>query len=415
MKKVLIIDSHPLFREFLKQKLYDDQIEVVLSQVGRDAYTRTISILPNLIILDMSEDRLDEMEFLEKKAADLNTSRIPIIVIGPDIDKTNIAALAKYGVIKYFAKPIQFDIFFEAIGKVLNNQLSLDTTPCVLDLHRNGNIIFIEIAQGLNREKIALLQYKLSELIEREEIDSPKVVIMLTNLELTFVDGYNLEFLIENVIACPKIHNKNIKILSLSSFVQAFLDGHPAYSGIEMSNNLPKVLNSLVDTTITSSVSDLITEKIITPSNMAEEDFSSVETRFYADASTDSAEKDDGSVLSIAIIDEMPQFLEQISEAFSSISAKVTKYSSGIEFLNDYSPEKFNLIILDVTISDSSGFTILHRLRNQYDAPPVIVYSQSLQKEFVIKVLSSGAKSYLVKPQKTETLLQKSLDVLKGD
>ena len=58
-----------------------------------------------------------------------------------------IAALAKYGVIKYFAKPIQFDIFFEAIGKILNNQLSLDTTPCVLDLHRNGNIIFIEIAQ----------------------------------------------------------------------------------------------------------------------------------------------------------------------------------------------------------------------------------------------------------------------------
>ncbi|MBE6352519.1 MAG: response regulator transcription factor [Treponema bryantii] len=415
MKKVLIIDSHPLFREFLKQKLYDDQIEVVLSQVGRDAYTRTISILPNLIILDMSEDRLDEMEFLEKKAADINTSRIPIIVIGPDIDKTNIAALAKYGVIKYFAKPIQFDIFFEAIGEVLHNQLSLDTTPCVLDLHRNGNIIFIEIAQGLNREKIALLQYKLSELIEREEIDSPKIVIMLTNLELTFVDGYNLEFLIENVIACPKIHNKNVKILSLSSFVQAFLDGHPAYSGIEMSNNLPKVLNSLVDTTITSSVSDLITEKIITPSNMAEEDFSSVETRFYADASTESAKKDDGSVLSIAIIDEMPQFLEQTAEAFTSISAKVTKYSSGVEFLNDYSPEKFNLIILDVTISDSSGFTILHRLRNQYDAPPVIVYSQSLQKEFVIKVLSSGAKSYLVKPQKTETLLQKSLDVLKGD
>jgi PleD family two-component response regulator len=201
----------------------------------------------------------------------------------------------------------------------------------------------------------------------------------------------------------------------LSSFVQAFLDGHPAYSGIEMSNNLPKVLNSLVDTTITSSVSDLITEKIITPSNMAEEDFSSVETRFYADASTESAKKDDGSVLSIAIIDEMPQFLEQTAEAFTSISAKVTKYSSGVEFLNDYSPEKFNLIILDVTISDSSGFTILHRLRNQYDAPPVIVYSQSLQKEFVIKVLSSGAKSYLVKPQKTETLLQKSLDVLKGD
>ena len=218
MKKVLIIDSHQLFRDFLKQKLSVDQIEVTLTQENRDSYPKMLTLLPNLVILDMSEDRVEEMAFLEKKLGDPNTASIPTIITGPSAEKSSIAALAKYGVIKYFAKPIQFDVFFEAIGKVLHIPLSMDTTPSVLDLHRNNSIIFIELAVGLNREKIALLQYKLTEMIETEELESPKILIMLTNLELTFVDGYNLEFLLDNVLACPKVHTKHVKILSLSPF-----------------------------------------------------------------------------------------------------------------------------------------------------------------------------------------------------
>ena len=82
MKKVLIIDSHQLFRDFLKQKLSLDQIEVVLTQENRDSYPKMITLLPNLIILDMSEDRIDEMNFLEKKVGDPNTAGIPVIITG---------------------------------------------------------------------------------------------------------------------------------------------------------------------------------------------------------------------------------------------------------------------------------------------------------------------------------------------
>ena len=60
MKKVLIADSHPLFRDFLKQKLSEDQIEVITTQENRDIYTKVISTLPNLIILDM-EDEITNM------------------------------------------------------------------------------------------------------------------------------------------------------------------------------------------------------------------------------------------------------------------------------------------------------------------------------------------------------------------
>ena len=416
MKKVLIIDSHQLFRDFLKQKLSVDQIEVTLTQENRDSYPKMLTLLPNLVILDMGEDRVEEMAFLEKKLGDPNTASIPTIITGPSADKSSIAALAKYGVIKYFAKPIQFDVFFEAIGKVLHNPLSMDTTPSVLDLHRNNSIIFIELAVGLNREKLALLQYKLTEMIETEEIESPKILIMLTNLDLTFVDGYNLEFLLDNVLACPKVHTKHVKILSLSPFLKDFLEGHEAYNGIEMSNNLPKVLNSLIDTTITSSVSDLITDRILTSSYL-DEDSSSVETRFFSDTNSDpeALKQADGTVLNIAIIDADLKSLAMSKTAFEGYGANVSAYNSSQSFLADYEAEKFNLVVLDVVLPDNTGLNVLTQLRREYNSPPVIVYSPPLQREWVVKILQSGAKTYIIKPQKPNVLVQKSLGLLKGE
>ena len=416
MKKVLIIDSHQLFRDFLKQKLADDQLEVILTQENRDSYTKLINILPTLVILDMNEDHEEEMEFLEKKISDANTASIPVIVTGPEMNKASIASLAKYGVIRYFSKPIQFDIFFEAIGKKLQIPLSIDMTPCVLDIHRNNNIVFIELALGMNREKIALLQYKLTEMIEQEQIESPKVIIMLTNLSLSFVDGFNLEFLIDNVLACPKIHNKNVKILSLSPFVHELIEGHKTYENIEVSDNLHKLLNSLMDTSFSTDVFDVLADRILMPSTEFEIDTSSVETRFYSDNSSEnSASKNDGTVVHVALIDSDLQSLAYEKTSFEAMGAKCTAFNSGNKFLTDYESDKFDLILLDILVSDGSGFNVLQQMKNRYDAPPVVVYSQSPQKDFMVKVLTAGARNYLIKPLKPGQLVHKCLSVLKAE
>lgn len=413
MKKVLIADSHPLFRDFLKQKLSEDQIEVLTTQENRDVYAKMITALPNLIILDMDDDSDMEMEFLEKKMNDSNTIGIPVIVTGPKRDRTAIAAMAKYGVIKYFEKPVQFDLLFKSIGNVIHVPLSMDTTPCVLDLHRNNNIIFVELALGLNREKIALLQFKLTEMIEREQIDNPKIVIMLTNLELSFVDGYNLEFLIDNVLACPKVHNKNVKILSLSPFVKEMLIGHENYSEIEMSTNLQRMLNDLVDTSMSADVSDIITNRILTPTYEEEKDSGSMATRFSSDSIDKTLNKKTGTVLTVGVIDSDESTLEITKNCFETAGATCLTFTSGKDFVNQYEDGKFDLLILDVLMSDQTGLSLLQLLHKKPLAPPVIVYSKSLSKEIVVKVLSAGAKSYLVKPQKPNVLVQKALAVLK--
>ena len=117
----------------------------------------------------------------------------------------------------------------------------------------------------------------------------------------------------------------------------------------------------------------------------------------------------------IAIIDSNLQTLAMSKAAFEGAGANCSVYTTGQAFLADYAPEKFTLIILDVVLSDNMGLNILNSLKNRYDAPPVIVYTQSLQRDWVVKILSSGAKSYIVKPQKPQVLVQKSLSLLKGE
>lgn len=288
MKNVLIIDAPPIFREFLKDKLSEEKVNVVTVQEKRDSLIKVTSLLPDLVIVNINEfdDDVSLTELFQKFKSDPNASRIPLIATGPTIDKTAMETYAKLGVHKYFVKPIKIDVLFEAIGKILHTAFSLDTTPCILDVHRNNNIIFIEIAQGLNREKISLLKYKVSEIIESNELDQPKIILMMTNLELSFIDGVNLELLIDNILANSKVHTKDVKILSFSNFTKQLVEGHPQYDGIEVATDISQFLNELVDSTRTSRVSDLITDQILASSDSADE--GSIEMRFSTDAITES-------------------------------------------------------------------------------------------------------------------------------
>ena len=72
----------------------------------------------------------------------------------------------------------------------------------------------------------------------------------------------------------------------------------------------------------------------------------------------------------------------------------------------------YDLAILDILMPGLTGFDVLKFLRRQDIDVPVVVYSKAKQKEAVIQALSLGAKSYLVKPQRSEVILQKAIEVL---
>ena len=417
MKQVLIVDASPTFLEFLKDKLGEEQIEVTAVQGRRGALTKLISILPDLMILDINEegDFIGLVGFLESVSKNPNARSIPIIATGPIRSRDEITILAKYGIVKYFVKPIKFDIFFESVGHFLRTAFSMDVTPCVLDLHKNGNLIFIEIAQGLNREKIQLMKYKLSEMIEAED-SATKIILMLSNLELTFIDGLNIEFLLDNILANRKIQTKNIKILSFSSFVKELIDGHEQYNGIEVVSDISSILNSVVDSSKTSHVPDLISDNILVSAEEEADEQSSIEMRFASDVciinQKANDDKDEPQKPAVGLVDDDAIITRLLTAAFEAEGFECRSYPSGTEFLSEYHKYKYDIIVLDIFMPGISGFDTLKRLKTLQDCPPVIVYSQAVDRDMIIQILSLGAKQYIVKPQKPENIVQKALEIL---
>lgn len=407
MKKVLIIDSSKLFSDFMKKKLSSENVSVEITNGRRDAYTRLITILPDLVIMDAPDSFTDLMDFLKSKISDPNAKKIPIILTGPQIDKAKMASLGRFGVIKYFPTPIKFNSFIESIGNCLQISFSVDTSESILEVHQNNNIIIVEFAKVLNREKISLLKYKITELIEKNDIHVPKLVLLMTDLELSFVDGINLEYLFETILSIDAVQEKYIKVLSSDKFVYDFIDGHEQFRDIKVVNDLRNILSSLLSISAApNEIPELIAEEIL---NQDKVDEDGIDRRFNFDLDKNDTE---GTVFKVAIVDDDNIIRTVLQKSLSSMGAETVLFDNGSNFLDSIEENHFDLAIIDIFMPGVSGFDILSKLKVTPNAPPIIVYSQATQREVVIQALSLGASSYLVKPQKPDVIIAKVIEVL---
>lgn len=407
MKSVLLIDCSSLFGGFLHDKFSTEQISLE-SVSSREAYTKMITLLPDLIIIEadggLSED---VMHLLEKKSVDPNARKLPIIIIGPVLERSKIANLIEYNVVKYFSKPIKFKVFFEAVGKILQIEFSMDTTPCILDIHLNGSLVFIEVALGLNRERLMLLKYRLAELIEHYKINVPKVILMLTNIQLSFVDGLNLELLIDNISSEGKIPNKYIKILTFDNFTKELVKGHPEYFGIQVSSDIESIVGFMVDQDSNYNIKEFVYDKVLTSDKPAEEsDLGFIDSK-------SGLEGNFGSMMRIAVIDDDVIVRKLLQNTISSVSGETGLFETAAAFFESLSTGiEYDAVIMDLYLPDMDGINVLKNFQRKGLQIPVIIYSKAAAKEVVIQALSLGARSYLVKPQKPSVVLGKVIEIL---
>ena len=230
---------------------------------------------------------------------------------------------------------------------------------------------------------------------------------MMTDLMLSFVDGINLEYLLDTILSETRIQKKNIKILSLDSFIPAFLDGHPQYNEIKVVTDLRKVLRSFVSISATEDeVPELIAEEILT---QQEVDDAAIDLRFNFDLDIDDKER---TVFRVAVVDDDSVVRSLLQRSLSSMGAETVLFENGSDFIEAIEKEHFDLAILDIFMQGMSGFDVLTKLKVSPNSPPIIIYSQATQREVVIQALSLGASSYLVKPQKPDVIISKAIEVL---
>ena len=193
-----------------------------------------------------------------------------------------------------------------------------------------------------------------------------------------------------------------------------FVDGHTEYYGVEVVSNLNEVLNSVVESGSESTVQDIISDQILT--STGSDDEGSVEMRFYSDTGTSEheEEQDSSQPFKIAIVDDDAVVRQLLSLSFKSINAECDLFSSGTEFLQAAKTNNYTLIVLDIFMPGISGFDISKNLQQFNIKSPIIVYSQSAQRELIVQSLSLGAKTYIVKPQKPDFIIQKALEIING-
>ena len=217
----------------------------------------------------------------------------------------------------------------------------------------------------------------------------------------------------ETLAVCTELagQNPHIKVLSQDTFVKDFLEGHLLYHGIQIASSISDVLSSLVEHQPFYNTSEIVADKVLAFDD--EINHGDIETRFHSDSEHENEDEDSGLVLKVAILDSDVLVRKLLQHAFNKISAECVLFESGTDFVKAVmAKESFDLLVTEIFLPDMDGFSLLKNLqRHNFDAP-IIVHSQVSQREAVIQALTLGAKTYLVKPQKPQTVVHKAVEIL---
>ena len=117
----------------------------------------------------------------------------------------------------------------------------------------------------------------------------------------------------------------------------------------------------------------------------------------------------------IAIVDDDEAVRESLKWLLSSQNHQIKCFSNGTDFLEEYDPEQYNCIILDVRMPGLNGLEIFNKLRSHVYFPPVIFLSGHADLCTAVEAVKNGASEFLQKPVVNNALLDQIAELIKQD
>lgn len=118
-KKILIIDDDKAVLESLRRLLELHSYEVLAVQESGEAFSKTKSFNPDVILLDLLMPRLGGLEICEMLNSDKETRGIPIIVVSALDKEADIKKAYHLGVVGYIIKPYDLNKLLQEINKAI--------------------------------------------------------------------------------------------------------------------------------------------------------------------------------------------------------------------------------------------------------------------------------------------------------
>jgi len=114
----------------------------------------------------------------------------------------------------------------------------------------------------------------------------------------------------------------------------------------------------------------------------------------------------------ILLVEDDPNFGIVLKDYLAMNDFDVVHAKNGMEGLEKFKKDKFDVCILDVMMPYKDGFTLAREIRENNEHVPIMFLTAKTMKEDVLKGYKSGADDYLNKPFDSEVLLAKLRAVL---
>jgi DNA-binding NarL/FixJ family response regulator len=103
---------------------------------------------------------------------------------------------------------------------------------------------------------------------------------------------------------------------------------------------------------------------------------------------------------------------QMLREEFHAV--ELIEVSNGNEALEHHNNQKWDLILLDISMSGRNGIETLKQMRAIDTKTPILMLSTYSEDQYAIRVLKAGASGFLNKESATEELLEAVRRVLNG-
>ena len=117
--------------------------------------------------------------------------------------------------------------------------------------------------------------------------------------------------------------------------------------------------------------------------------------------------------MKILLVEDDMMLNEMISEYLTSTGHVIISAKNGLESLEILESQKFDLLILDISLPDIDGFTILEKMHEQKRMVPTIYISALIDIEDISRAFDLGCFDYLKKPFHLKELTLRINKILK--
>jgi CheY-like chemotaxis protein len=121
VKKILVVDDHPITREPLAKLLRHEGYETASAANGVEALDAVERSHPDLILLDVVMPKMNGVDFLQNLRADAGLRHIPVIALTGSMDRNHVDRLKQLGVADVMTKAqFQVDALLEKVKALAN-------------------------------------------------------------------------------------------------------------------------------------------------------------------------------------------------------------------------------------------------------------------------------------------------------